>query len=288
MTPAVTARAARSDGRRGRMPDFVVAGFPKAGTTSLAAHLGAHPDIWIPPQKELEFFDVQYPRGLAWYAAQFAGAPRAAVAGEASPAYVVRHEAVERLARTLPHTKVIVILRNPVDRAFSHYRFREAWKPQAASFEVAVRNEMASDAGSVGLLSWGRYIEHLESLSLLIDRRQVQVVLLDDLVDDPARVLAGLFRFLGVEDAGELPASADAQNRAFRFRSVKLWHFMVSHRLWARLPLRLGFALHRLNQVPLPPATMGSDVRRELLDYFEPHNDRLARWLGKDLSRWQA
>jgi hypothetical protein len=270
------------------MPDFVVAGFPKAGTTTLAAHLMAHPGVWIPPQKELEFFDVQYARGLDWYEAQLAAAPATAVVGEASPAYLVRGEAVERMARTLPHAKVIAIVRNPVDRAFSHYRFREAWEPQSESFETAVHSEMAGDPTSVGLLSWGRYVEHLEALSLLVDRTRIQVVLLDDLVADPAGVLAQLFRFLDVDEQAHMPHTADVQNRAFRFRSVRLWHFMMSHGLWERLPLRLGFALDRLNRVALPPATMGADIRGELVDYYAPHNGRLASWLGRDLSGWTA
>lgn len=276
----------RSDGRRRQVPDFVVAGFPKAGTTSLAGHLGMHPDLWIPPQKEIGFFDAHYQRGIAWYEEQFADAPRGALVGDASPTYLVRPEAVERMARDAPDVKVIAILRNPVDRAFSHYRFREAWAPQRTSFGDAVAREMGDDAESVGLLAWGRYIEHLDLLARFVDRQQIEVVLLDDLVADPAAVLAGLFRFLGIDARVDLPVVADVQNRAFRFRSVKLWHFMMSHRLWRRLPLGLGSALHRLNQVPLPNVSMDAEVRRALLEYFEPHNARLAGWLGKDLRRW--
>lgn len=282
------ARSERSHWRRGRVPDFVVAGFPKAGTTSLAGHLGAHPDLWIPPQKELEFFDAQYERGIAWYESQFADAPRAALVGDASPTYLVRPEAIARMVRDVPDVKVIAILRNPVDRAFSHYRFREAWEPQHASFGDAVAREMADESDSVGLLAWGRYVEHLELLSRFIDRQQIEAVLLDDLVADASGVLAGLFRFLGVEERADLPALADVQNAAFRFRSVRLWHFMVSRSLWRRLPLGLGSVLHRLNQVPLLPASMSAEVRGDLLDYFEPHNARLAGWLGKDLSRWKT
>ncbi len=281
-------RAKGSSGSRDRLPDFVLAGFPKAGTTSLAAHLAAHPGIWIPPQKELEFFDAQYQRGLAWYHAQLAPAPQEAVVGEASPAYLVRDEAVERMVATLPDAKILAIVRNPVDRAWSHYRFREAWQRQPTSFEAAVHAEMAGDSASVGLLAWGRYVEHLERLCRLVDRSRVCVVVLDDLVSDPTELLGRVFRFLEVDERVVVSGVATVHNPAFKFRSVALWHFMMSHGLWERIPFRLGYALDRLNRVPLPSVRLSGEIRAELVEYFEPHNQRLAAWLQEDLSRWTA
>src|SRR5947208_14127778 len=103
-----------------RLPDFLIVGAMKAGTTSLAAWLRAHPDVFMPPQKEIHFFDAQWERGVPWYADQFAGAPEGALVGEATPAYMVTTAFLDRMASVVPNARLLVVLREPVARAWSH------------------------------------------------------------------------------------------------------------------------------------------------------------------------
>ena len=102
-------------------PDFVIIGVPKAGTTSLLQWLGQHEQIWSHPRKELHFFNGAWEQGPAWYAAQFPvfAAGSGILRGEATPNYFLHPQAPERLAQTAPHTRLILLLRDPLQRAIS-------------------------------------------------------------------------------------------------------------------------------------------------------------------------
>src|SRR4051812_42429120 len=106
-----------------RAPDFLIVGAAKAGTTSLAAYLAEHPDVFMARRKELHFFgrEKEYRRGWEWYCSHFEGAGDARAVGEATPDYMWRERAVERIAQDLPKARIIATLRHPVDRAYSHY-----------------------------------------------------------------------------------------------------------------------------------------------------------------------
>ncbi|WP_159790882.1 sulfotransferase family protein [Sodalinema gerasimenkoae] len=103
--------------------DFIILGAQKAGTSSLYAYMAQHPDIVPALRKEVEFWSWKFYRGLDWYFAHFPQIPEGShlQTGEACPGYLDFYETAERLRETLPHVKLIVLLRNPVDRAISHY-----------------------------------------------------------------------------------------------------------------------------------------------------------------------
>src|SRR4051812_47155826 len=107
----------------GRLPDYLIIGAPRSGTTALSKYLAAHPDVFLSNPKELDFFDRQEPTpdALAAYARHFAGATADEVAGEATPTYLHSPAAVARMAQTVPDARLVAILRNPIDRAYSHY-----------------------------------------------------------------------------------------------------------------------------------------------------------------------
>src|SRR5688572_14326389 len=104
-----------------RLPDFLIVGAMRSGTTSLHKYLQAHPDVFVASGKEVHFFDRRYGRGLDWYRSRFAGVTTERVVGEATPAYMYDENAIARIAHDLPDARLIVVLRNPVDRAYSHY-----------------------------------------------------------------------------------------------------------------------------------------------------------------------
>src|SRR5436189_26280 len=124
------------------LPDFLILGAQKAGTTALYAYLRWHPQVTGPSFKEVSFFDRHYARGERWYRAHLP-VRRRAVVGEASPSYLFHPLAPERVARMLPEARLIALLRNPVDRAFSHYQHEVALGREQLSFEDALAGEFA-------------------------------------------------------------------------------------------------------------------------------------------------
>src|SRR5919201_3141433 len=133
------------------LPDFLIIGAQKAGTTALYAYLRWHPGITGPSWKEVSFFDRYYARGEAWYRGNMPSRPRQWLAerrngrpplvGEASPSYLFHPLAPERVANLLPRARLIAVLRNPVDRAFSHYQHELSLGREHLSFEEALDRE---------------------------------------------------------------------------------------------------------------------------------------------------
>lgn len=133
------------------LPDFVIVGAQKAGTTSLYKYLTTHPQVLGASRKELHFFDVAYHRGSAWYRSHFPRRRardaladrlgRPVITGESSPYYLFHPHAPRRLAEHVPDTKLIVLLRDPVTRAYSHYRHQVRRGRETLTFEEAIERE---------------------------------------------------------------------------------------------------------------------------------------------------
>ena len=171
--PAVT-DVARVSPAQGRLPNFVVVGAMKAGTTSLYHYLRPHPQVFMPKIKELDFFaeGMNWERGLDWYRHQFAAAPREATAlGEASTVYAKfpRYQGVaERMERVLPDVRLIYVVRHPIDRIRSHYEHRVASGAETAPIEDAVFDNPIYIDYSRYALQVEQYLEHFPREQLLI------------------------------------------------------------------------------------------------------------------------
>jgi hypothetical protein len=202
------------------LPDFLIAGVPKAGTTALHAALTRHPGLFLPPVKEPKFFlsdgrppatggpgDVQTYQEHVWrrsdYEALFEPAPPGTSKGEATPFYLYDHGAHERIARLLPDARLILLLRDPVDRAHSNWThlWNAGLEPEA-DFLTACRAEPRRQAAGwaafwhyVGL---GRYGEQVRHLFEVFPREQVLLLRYRDLKDAPAATLDRVCAFLGV------------------------------------------------------------------------------------------
>jgi hypothetical protein len=201
------------------LPDFLILGAQKAGTTALYAYLRWHPDITGPSFKEVSFFDRHYAKGERWYRAHLP-VRRSAIVGEASPSYLFHPLAPQRVAQMLPQARLIALLRNPVERAFSHYQHEVALGREQLSFEEAIDREPERMRGEVERMlrdptyfshAWwnytyvsrGRYAEQLERWFAAFPREQVLVLLTDELADDTAGTYRRVLEFLGA-DAHEL------------------------------------------------------------------------------------
>jgi Sulfotransferase domain len=208
--------AGRATARWRPLPDFLVIGAQKAGTTALYAYLRWHPGITGPSWKEVSFFDRHWWRGEAWYRAQFPLRSGQRLVGEASPSYLFHPLAPERVRSLVPDAKLVALVRDPVDRAYSHYQHEVALGREPLSFEDALAAEEERTRGEVERLvahprafshAWwdhtyaarGRYADQLESWLEVFPREQLLVVPSEDLGERPAETYAAVLAFLGAE-----------------------------------------------------------------------------------------
>ena len=286
------------------LPNFAIVGAMKTGTTTIAEAIGAHPEGFVPERKEVHFFDADkhWRNGLDWYREVFAEAGGAKAIGDATPLYMFYPEAVQRMAGVIPDARLIVCVRNPIDRAYSHYLhyFQRAAR-ESRSFEQAVEEELAAGApapeavtehplqGDPRYLAQGRYLEQIETLERHYPRERIHVVMLDDLGRDPAGTFRAVCRFLGIDD-GAIPENATrAANAHIEFRPVWLWRRLQSRRVLDRLPQRPThwFVKHFMMREAVPYDPVSGAVRERLREYYDPHNAALAHRLGRDLSHWR-
>lgn len=271
----------------GRLPDLIIAGAQKSGTTTLHTWLRDHPAMFMSSPKELHFFDLHPDRGLEWYREQFADARDDQLVGESTPEYMYLPEALQRMVTTLPEARLVLLLRDPVPRAYSHYHHMVSRGRETLPFGAALRAEAARlaegdvmDRINFSYLDRGRYAAQVERILTTYPRDRVHVELFEDLRDQPRETFRRVAAFLQI-DTQTVPPAVGA--RTNRYKSARL------RRLRRRLPtwVRLGGAVALLDRLPnkgYPP--MPADDRAFLLEGLLPERDRLAALTHLDLSRW--
>ncbi len=204
----------RATARWRRLPDFLVIGAQKCGTTALYTYLRAHPEIVGPFWKEVSFFDRHWWRGEAWYRGQLPLRSEGKLVGEASPSYVFHPLGPERVHSLVPNVRLIVLVREPAERAYSHYQHEVAFGREPLSFEEALEAESERLDGEVERLqadprafshAWwdhayvqrGLYADQLERWLELFPREQVLVLTTDELGARPAETYATVLDFVG-------------------------------------------------------------------------------------------
>ena len=262
--------------RRRRKPDFLIIGAQRCGTTSLFHYLAGHPRVAVPREKELHFFDLQYQKGFRWYVDCFAGtdtrkSARRAIRGEATPEYIFHPHAIPRIKADLPKVKLIALLRNPVDRAYSQYWHEVRLGYEPLSFEEAIAREPARLAGELeraeidahyngramihhSYLLRGIYADQLMRVFRHFPRSQVMLLRSEDLFADPQDVFGQVTDFLGLERQ----AIADPRNMTAVTEGTR-----------------------DVRPPPIPTA-----VRHRLAGHFRAHNQRLYTLVGLDFG-WE-
>ena len=278
----------------GRLPNFLVIGAMKSGTSSLAAYLDAHPDVWLAPTKELHFFDdpTNWAQGVDWYRDRFADAGSAPAVGEATPAYLFHPEGPARMAAVVPDARLIVVLRNPVDRAYSHYWHHRSngkeTRPFAEAVEVEGRRREQGERLEHWYLARGRYLGQLERVLEHFPRTQLHVLLFDDLQADAAAATSAVCGFLGLP-AHAPPNAGEAYNPASELRFRRLWLAMFRYRLWRFVPRPLHASARALFRKPITYPKLDPALRADLSERFRADDEALGAWLGRDLiSLWHA
>ena len=249
----------------GALPDFLIIGAQKCGTTFLYHLLCQHPCVEPATTKEVHFFDTSFAEGVQWYRSHFSTPTekdgRKMLTGESSPYYIYHPHAARRAAKVVPQVKLIALLRNPVDRAYSDYnhKFREA--REHLSFEDAIEAEegrlrgekekLLADEGyhspkyrRYSYLSRGIYVDQLLEWERHFDRDQLLVLKSEDFFENPQ----------------------DSFERVLGFLGLPYWETGASGQRNEGEYDEMSFA-----------------TRRRLEGYFEPHNRRLYEYLGVDL-----
>jgi hypothetical protein len=269
----------------GRLPTFVIVGAMRSGTTSLARHLGAHPEVFMAEEKEVHFFDRHWALGPDWYRGRFARVSAERMVGEATPAYLYHPDVPARMADLLPEARLIAILRNPVDRAYSHYWLQRGLRRERRGFAEAIEEEDREGPvpeAEYAYLGCSLYLPQLQRMEAHFPRTSLLVLLFEELQQDPGALYQTSCRFLGIDQDYAPPDLGRLMNPYRDYRSLRL-------RLYTRKPppTLLKRALARLNTVggssypPLDPA-----LQEELSRRFDGPNAALAEWLGRDLSVW--
>jgi len=266
----------------GTLPNTIIIGAMKCGTTSLHDYLNLHPDISMSRRKETNFFvhHQNWSKGLGWYRSHFPEAN--AVVGESSPNYA-RHPVFpgvpERMHMVVPGAKLIFCVRDPIKRMVSHYVHSYSLGRENRPLEVAFRQRENNP-----YLLCSSYFYQLEQYLRFYDPGQIKLVVLEDLHKDPEGTLADVFGFLGVDptyrDPRFLSASKKMPAAGTRRRSpLKSWMVRENIKGFYWLERNVPWIFGR----PIPAPKLREELREELREKLEPDVAALRDFSGLTL-----
>lgn len=305
------------------MPNFFIVGAQRAGTTNLYHLLQQHPQIFMSAMKEPGYFHwVDHPDGVRWpngavtrpgihdedeYLRLFSRVTNEKTIGEASSIYLDSPNAAYRIRGALPHAKILVLLRNPVDRAYSAYNLlRRNGREPLEDFDEALRMEPARIAGNFSqnffYVRRGLYPRHLTAWYSTFPPDQIRVHLFDDLVADPVKVCKDIYRYLEVD--GDFCPDIRKQDSIKRNESgvpdsgviARVRRLLLNPvgapRLKSMVPTALRLRLHdgarrMIGTMGLrKPREIPADCRARLNAIYREDIQSLQDLLGRDLSQW--
>ena len=248
------------------LPDFIIIGSMKCGTTSLYYDICEHPCVSAAAYDEIGFFDSNFHLGLNWYRSMF---PRkkqiedvrrkegTAITGEDTPFYFWNPTAAKRIKKLLPNIKLISILRNPIDRAYSEYQELVSRESNPPSFETVIKNEINTRRKDSSLITEenfeifnqknsyllkGIYVDQLKIWAGLFPKEQIFTLSTENLNSEPITALESVFQYLNLPD--------------YKIKNIQ----------------------HQKQKKYVP---MNSQTRKILIEFFKPHNERLFKFIGK-------
>ncbi len=244
-----------------RQPNFIIIGTIKGGTSSLYNYICTHPQVLPAIQKEVHFFDTHFNKGIDWYLAHFPAIPtdKNLLTGEASPNYMYFQRAAKQLFNYFPNTKLIVVLRNPIDRVVSHYYMAKRHGQHGRSLEEVIAKETSllkkiennpkANAKLLeparGYLSFSLYVYFLKKWMTFFPREQFLILQSEEMYEGPEATMKQVFEFL------ELP---DYQINQYR------------------------------KYCPGSYSPIDKNTRETLSELFRPHNQRLEKYLGRQFN----
>jgi hypothetical protein len=300
------------------LPNFFIVGAARSGTSSLDRYLSQHPEIYLSPKKETHFFARDYlpPRftgpgderlnqGLIrnedQYAQLFSGVAGEKAVGESSAFYLCFPQAAERIAQAIPDAKILMILREPVDRTYSAYMFLARDSRETLGFEEGLSQEEERKRQGFEPMWWykelSQYSGQVKHYLEVFGRERVKVLLYDELFANPGLALRGIFAFLGVKEDVAID-TAVRYNVSGALRSRKLYtpldHFIFHPsplekciKSLVPLHLRKRWASRAIGMLTRP-MPLDPRIYAQLKQDFAEEVDKLEELLHRDLRSWRS
>jgi len=290
------------------LPNFFILGAAKSGTTSLYRYLGQHPDVYFPANKEPQFFshDLLFERGVDFYCDRFFRGVTATWRGDASPHYLLHPKAGARIRELMgiDACRFLVVLRDPVARAYSHYRNMIYEGVETLPFAEA----LAAEEERISIAEWERqgslkyayfrgscYAQQLSAYFSLFPRERFLVIFSEELKESPVEVTNKVFRFLGIAsvtiDVGARHNQA-AEPRSRRFQSwvrrPSALRRIIGYALPYDAKLAIAKGLLRLNRRDGSPEPLSAAEAAQLRGRLMPDIEQLEGLLGLDLNGWKC
>lgn len=294
-----------------KKPNFIIIGAMKAATTSLYTYLKQHPDIFMTKVKEPMFFNnfnqitdfkvlankSKKVNSLLDYFSMFSSVKNESAIGEASPAYIYNEKAPYLIKEHLPDVKIIAILRQPTDRAYSNFlHTKRADRENVNSFEQAIKieKERISDNWSplYHYIQKGFYSVQLKRYYNLFPKENIKVYLFEDVVKNPKETLKDIFKFLNVDENIEIDVSKKSNVSGtpkgilgFTLKKMRYYNLMPKFAISDYLPTVMVNLLFK--SVYKDAEKLDSVLRKELTDkYYREEILKLEKLIDKDLSNW--
>lgn len=284
-------------------PHFLIIGAEKAGTTWLHDVLSAHPDLFLPSTKEIHYFnrfdsnrnvtDNFARRDQAWYESHFKEAKPGQILGEATPMYLCDPDAPNRILETLPDARFIVILRNPVSRALSHYRMARAKQHIAEDLDALIK------ARDPRVLERGLYGAQLSRWMSIFPAERFLVLFFEEVMADQSTALTQIANWLGVDAKPLLGARPEeSRNAASGYRSARLYNGSVkAARALRNFPLTRGLAarlkasglydfVKTANQAAPEAHSLSDGQRATLQQFYQEDTASLSALIGRPSLPW--
>lgn len=279
-------------------PDFLVVGARKSATTWLHDCLSHHPGIFVPPEKEVHFFcpdecpKSRRDRGVEWYEEIFPD-DEGIVPGELSVDYMYyRDSTAEEIAELYPSTKLIFLLRNPVDRAYSAYWMKRHSNPGMDEFRAYIDEDHP-------FIDRGFYYRQIERFLHQFPEDQIEIFFHDDLVEDSEALIQDVFRFLGVDDTFVPPTLGEKVGSTRVFSSPVTRLAYQGGKQVLQVPVFLDLWRWLKRKTPIRRLLFGADgsrttypemeeeTRERLLSIYREENRKLFDLVGRKLDSWQ-
>ncbi len=286
------------------LPNFIIVGAPKAGTTSLYHYLSEHPQIFMSTPKEVNYFSKEEIEGqglyykdfkandFVEYESLFTGVSDERAIGEGSVSYLFYPETPKKIKKALPNVKIIILLREPVSRGFSHYLMDYRLGLVDASFEEIVFKRCTHKTSHLYFQQYvelGLYFEQVKRYLSTFGNNKVKIYLQDDLRQDPKKMFNDLFEFLEIDNV--IIPNIDRQHNVFSMPRNGLIHSLYASPIIRSTISRIfpEVAKEKIRDVFFErkkKPELEKKSRQHLIDYFQKDIQQLERLIERDLSHW--
>lgn len=273
------------------LPNFLIVGAQKCGTTTLHSVLDNHPRIAMSRVKELNFFSFEnnYQRGLKYYAKHFDGVVgEADIVGESSPGYLCYPGVPERIYKDLGNIKILILVRDPIKRAASQYWDNRRHLNETLSFDQCIENYLTEDyvPGERGYFSRGVYFKYIKRYIDLFGSKNVKVVVFEKLIKRTEESLSSIYEFLGIEDYYDFLTIPKVENSSSIYENPIYSYFLSNPGKVKYLPRVFKkytfFGKKVLFKYPQP----SQRALDSLKDFYNPWNLKLQEFLGEPIDEW--